>query len=281
LLQFGLEWSEVSHVLGKGIENWGVGGSSPEIWEVSQKAASQSDLMIVGVSLFDMNEHHLSAFRAAIVPLGQTIRDLWDSGADWQFARRVLGQYPWVYVRRAFPTAGNADAVLVGVRAAIRAKLAGAGAAEDEETAMFLPREPVLQFGKSTARVGDWPAARLVRRLDLLRAENGGKHAFDGPKRLALHRMLLRAAEHGRVIIVVLPVSPPYVDEFVTAAVTSDFDRAISEAGALVPGTVVVRLDRVPGLSTSDHFSDLVHLNSAGREVATMAFLSKLEENSQ
>jgi len=276
LLQFGLEWSDISAELGLGIENWGVAGSSPEIWEQSQQVAINTALTIIGVSLYDLNEYHLSAGRAAIVPFSQTVRDLWASGADWQFARRVLNQYSLTYVRRIFPTVGDSDAVLVGLRAKVREKLALAGAAEDKETALFLPSQPVLEFGESTAKVSDWPSARLMRRLALLSAENGGRHAFNGPKELALHRMLLRARNQGRVIVVVLPVTQAYLDQFGTPDVLRRFENSIAQAQELVPDAHIIRLDRVPGMTSHEYFSDLVHLNSAGRRLATAIFLKHI-----
>jgi hypothetical protein len=281
LLQFGLSWSEISASLGQGIENWGVGGSSPEIWETSQQAVTNTNLMIVGVSIYDLNEYHLSAFRASFVPLPQTVRDLWDSGAEWQFSRRVLSQYPLLYLRRLFPTAGDSDKVLVGVRTKVRERLGLDSAAEDREMALILPKNPILEFGESTARVSDWTSARVRRRVATLAAENGGQHAFDGPKRLALHRMLLRARSRGRVIIVVLPVSQAYVDEFETPDVVNRFEHALAEATALGEDAQVIRLDRVSGLSSHEYFADLVHLNSAGRRIATAAFLKQLPDRSE
>jgi hypothetical protein len=281
LLQFDLSWGEVSASLGQGIENWGIAGSSPEMWEISQRVATNANLMIIGVSLYDLNEHHVSPFRAAFVPLAQTIRDLWDSGADWQFSRRLLGQYQLRYVRKLFPTAGDSDAVLVGLRTKMREKFSLASAAQDRETALFLPSEPILEFGELTIRVSDWPTARLFRRLALLRAESGGRHAFDGPKRLAFHRMLRRAQRQGRVIVVVLPVAQAYVDAFVTPDVVNGFEQALTEAFRIVPEARVIRLDQVPSLTSHDYYTDLVHLNGAGRRIATAAFLSKLQDRSQ
>jgi hypothetical protein len=281
LLEFDLSWGEVSAFLGQGIEKWGVAGSSPDIWEISQRVATNANLMIIGVSVYDLNELHLSAVRARIVPLAQTIRDLWDSGADWQFSRRLLGQYQLRHVRRLFPTAGDSDAVLVGLRTKVRERLNLASAAQDREGALFLPSEPVLEFGKLTARVSDWPAARLLRRLALLSAENGGRHAFNGPKRLAFHRMLRRAQQQGRVIVVVLPVAQAYVDTFLTPDVVNRFEQALTEAFRIVPEARVIRLDQVQSLTSHDYSFDLVHLNSAGRRIATAAFLSKLQERSE
>src|SRR5215471_1750198 len=37
LLVSALSWSEVSEGLGQGLETWGIGGSSPDVWEVWQE----------------------------------------------------------------------------------------------------------------------------------------------------------------------------------------------------------------------------------------------------
>jgi hypothetical protein len=245
---------------------------------LSQRVAVNTNLMIIGVSVFDLNEHHLAEARSVVVPLSQTVQDLWGARADWQLSRRLLSQYPLTYLRQVFPTLGNSDAVLVGLRSKARERLGLASAAEDRETALFLPSKPVLEFGESTARVSDWTPGRIQRRLALVRAENGGTHAFAGPKRLALHRMLRRALEKGGVIVVVLPVSQAYVNEFLTPNVVSSFERVLIEETGDVPGVHVIRLDRVPHLTSHDYFMDLVHLNSAGRRLATDAFLSQLQD---
>jgi hypothetical protein len=273
LLQFALSWPEISETLGKGIENWGVGGSSPEIWEVSQREATNTNLMIIGVSAYDLNEYHLAAARANIVPLTQTLRDLRVSRASWQFSRRLLSQYPMAYVRLLFPTAGNSDAVLVGVRRVARERLGLSSAAEDRANALVLPSKPVLDFGESLEKLSDWDQGKTLRRLSALRVENQGRHAFNGPKQLAFRRMLTRARQQGRVLIVVLPVASSYTREFLTPEVIRDFESALSDAHQSAPEAVVVRLDRVPALSSSEYFSDFVHLNSAGRAIATEAFI--------
>jgi hypothetical protein len=85
--------------------------------------------------------------------------------------------------------------------------------------------------------------------------------------------MLTRARQQGRVLIVVLPVASSYTREFLTPEVIRDFESALSDAHQSAPEAVVVRLDRVPALSSSEYFSDFVHLNSAGRAIATEAFI--------
>ena len=94
LLQFGLAWPEVSETLDQGIESWGMAASTPSEWEVFQNLASNTNLMIIGVDVYDLNEYHLCEGHASVVPLAQTILDLWQSSTDWQFSKRLLSQYP-------------------------------------------------------------------------------------------------------------------------------------------------------------------------------------------
>ena len=277
LLQFGLAWPEISKVLGQGMENWGVGGSSPSEWEMSQKLAANSDLMIIGISVYDLNEFHLANARANIVPLIQTVQDLWQSGMDRKFSKRLLSQYPLAYLRELFPTAGNADSVLVGLRRKLPARLRSASAAADRANAMVLPQEAVLEFGGSTEKLSDWPVAKTLRRFALIRSETLGQHAFNGPKQLALRRMLQTAQARGRSIVVVLPVAPLYTREFVSPDVDQKFEASLAEMQREFPNAQLVRLDRNPDLKSDEYFSDPVHLNGAGRDIATAAFLKDLK----
>jgi hypothetical protein len=277
LLQFGLAWPEISTALGQGMENWGIGGSSPSEWEMSQPLATNANLMIIGVSVYDLNEYHLSNFRANIVPLTQTIQDLWRSGINRQFAKRLVSQYPLAYMRALFPTAGNSDAVLVGLRRKIPANLRATAAAEDRANAMVVPKDAVMEFGASTEKLSDWPQAKTLRRLALMRSETQGVHVFTGPKQLALHRMLQRAQAGGRNIVVVLPVSPLYVHEFLTPEVTRQFEASLAEVQKNFPAAQIVRLDQLPALQSDEFFSDPVHLNGAGRDLATAAFLEAVK----
>jgi hypothetical protein len=279
VVQFGLSWPEISEALGQGIENWGLGGSTPTEWEVSQSLATNTNLMIIGVSLHDLNEHFLCDSHANVVSITQTIRDIWESKADWQFSRRVLSQYPLAYLRILFPTAGKSDAILVGLRRKLR-ELAGLSpSAEDKGNFLVLPSKPVLDFGAATEKLSDWPADKTLRRLDLLRGEIHGSHWLYGPKHLAFLRMLDRAQQRGHVIVVVAPVATMYVHKFVTPDVTRSFEDALTEAQHAAPRALFVRLDQLPALNSDQYFSDFVHLNGAGRQIATAAFLEELRKD--
>jgi hypothetical protein len=280
LLQFGLSWPEISKILGQGMENWGVGGSSPSEWEVSQLAATNVNLMIIGVSIYDLNEYHLGNSRANIAPLAQTIADLWYSGSSWNFSKRLLSQYPLAYLREIFPTAGNADAVLVGLRRKLPTGLRSSAAAEDRANSLVVPKDAVMEFGGSTDKMSTWPAAKLLRRMALMRSETQGQHAFNGPKQLAFRRMLAREQEHGGNVVVVLPVSPTYAKEFLTPEIQQQFEQSLAEVRRQFPQARFVRLDQVAALESDEFYSDPVHLNGAGRDVATGAFLKTLNLSS-
>lgn len=279
LLVSGLSWPEVSESLGQGIENWTVAGSSPEIWEAFQQQRRTSNTTIIGVSAYDLNEMRLTPDRATYVPVTETVRDLWASRAKPGLRRRILGQYAIIYVRVLYPLAGDADKVLAGIRSKAAEQLGLQGKLEEHE-GVFLEQKGVLGVGESPTTLSDWSSARVLRRLAALRAENRGSHQFfDGPKSYAFHRVLLRAQQQGRVIVVVLPVSKAYTEEFLDKNTLAEFERELNEAMAIVPVATLVRLDRVPNISDSRYFADLVHLNSLGRRVLTPAFLKQMADS--
>jgi hypothetical protein len=279
VVQFGLSWPEISNALGQGIENWGLGGSTPSEWEVSQSLATNTDLTIIGLSLHDLNEHFLCDFRANIVPITQAIQDLRQSKADWQFSKRLLSQYPLAYLRILFPTAEKSDAVLVGLRRKARELMGSSPSAEEKAGFLVLPSGSVLNFADAIEKVSDWPKDKALRRLDLLRNKIQGLHWFDGPKHLAFLRMLERAQRRGRVIVVVVPVAPMYADKFLTPEVNRSFEKSLADGYRVAPDALFVRLDQLSALNSNEYFSDFVHLNGAGKRIATEAFLRELHQN--
>jgi len=277
LMVAALSWSEVSQAFGQGIETWSVAGSSPDIWEQWQQQRTRSTTTIIGVSVFDLNEMHVAPDRANIVPISQTIKDLWASHADSALWHRVLTQYALRSAQTFFPTAGNSDRALVGLRKKVAGLLGLDASLAQHEGVVVEPSPPALLAGETTASVADWSSGRLLRRIAALRAENRGQHEFfRGPKHMAFLRMLLRARQRGKVIVVVLPVAREYNDAFIDQRTSPNFERDIEEAAAVVPDATLVRLDRVPGISDSSHFQDLAHMNSLGRRVATQAFLAEV-----
>jgi hypothetical protein len=142
---------------------------------------------------------------------------------------------------------------------------------------LVLPSQAVLDFGESIERVSDWSRSKTLRRLALLRSHIQGKHVFNGPKYLAFQRMLQKAHRQGRVFVVVMPIAPAYVREFVTTEVARDFENSLAHALHDSPEAVVFRLDQLAALRSDEYYTDLVHLNSAGRRLATEAFLMELK----
>jgi hypothetical protein len=272
-----ISWDLVSTQLDQRICGWGVAGSSPWEWERFQRKIRQDPLTIIVVSPYDLNEEFLSDFHANVVSAADTIRDLWHSGADWPFALRVLSQYPLMYTRIFFPTAGRAYGVIGGLHDKLD-KMLGSFAADNSEAG------PTLAFGKESQvkeykrqRISDWSPSQLLRRLAAMRSACHGEQSFAGPKKLAFLRMLHEGQEQGRVIVVVLPVSPAYVTEFLDPKDTLRFETELADARQAVPQAQWVRLDRLPELNSNDNFWDLVHMNPDGQQIATRAFLSWLK----
>jgi hypothetical protein len=271
----GIDWGRVSAQFDEGMLGWGVAGSSPWEWEAYQAKTDQVNLTFLVASIYDLNEQFLCDFHADVVPLARTVNDLRGSHAGWHFSKRVLSQYAVKYVRLLFPTVGRADGVMTGLRDHLRDLLKSRIAIEAESgpTMATGKAAETKEYKKGTIR--DWDAARMLRRLASMRAACQGSQVFDGPKNLAFNRMLLSAQQQGRVVVLILPVSPAYKREFVTPEVTGRFERALSEAQRQAPQASWVRLDNLAELNSNDYFWDLVHMNLSGQGIATKAFLTQ------
>jgi hypothetical protein len=281
VVQFGLGWPEISEALGQGIIGCTLLGSSPAEWESALSLVNKANPVIIGVSISDLNESYLCEFRANFVPIMQTMRDLRQAHSDWQFSKRVLSQYPLTYLRILFPTVGKSDRVLVGARRKLLDLAGLPPTAHDQANFLVLPKGGVLKFGYSTVKLSALPANQVLRRLAGLRNEIHGVHRFDGPKKLAFFRMLDRAQQWGRVIVVIMPVAPMYSREFVTTEVAGSFENVLAEARRAAPHARFVRLDQLPALNSDDYYTDFVHMNGAGRQIATEAFLKQLGTDSR
>jgi len=279
LLVSGLSWPQVSDSLGQGVENWTVAGSSPEVWEVFQQQPRASNLTIIGISVYDLNEMRLTPERANFVPFGSTVADLWSSRTNSDLRHRILNQYAISYVRVLYPLAGDGDKVLNGLRTKAADLLGQKGSLQERE-GIVVEKKGVLDVQDTSTSLGDWSSARVLRRLEALRAENHGIHEFSaGPKSRAFRRVLLRAQQQGRVIVVVLPVSRYYADAFLNQNSISVFEQSLRQEMVSAPQATLVRLDQVPGISDNRYFFDLVHLNSSGRQMATRLFLQEVNKN--
>jgi hypothetical protein len=269
----GIDWGQIGEVLGGAIESWATPGSSPSEWELMHDRSSRVARTFVAATAYDLNEYFLCDFRAEIVPLNWAIRDLWRCGADWQFSRRILSQYPTMLIRKLFPTVGRSDGVMVGVRAKLQKAL---GRSVDAGEA---PKFAGSGKSDDTGRVSNWTPARLQRRLLLMRAAFRGTHSFTGPKRMALLRLLRRAETQGHVVLVVLPLPPVYRQAFTPPAAMQEFERALADLQRLCQRLQVIRLDQVPALDHNEYYSDLVHMNIYGQEIATETLLSRIKEH--
>src|SRR5438094_3379770 len=75
-----------------------------------------------------------------------------------------------------------------------------------------------------TQKISQWSQGRLLQRLVKMKSACFGRQSFDGPKKLALLRILQQADRRGDIIVVVLPVSPAYEKELLTPDATRAFE---------------------------------------------------------
>ena len=272
LARDGLSWQQIASRLNHRIEGWGLAGSSPSEWERFQYLETHTSLTILVVSLYDLNEYFISDYRAQVVPLTETIEDLWETNLDWPFHKRVLSMYPLTYLRALFPTAGRSSGVIRGIREKTATYIKPLGPMEVEGTPAF----SFSDFNKE--KITDWSQGMMLRRLAAMRIACQGRHVFNGPKRLALLRMLNRAQHQGSVVVVVLPVSSAYSEELIASEVQQQFEEGLAEVQHSVERVHWVRLDQLKGLSLNEYFQDLVHMNSYGQKIATEALLDRLRE---
>ncbi len=268
---YGLDWRTVAKRLSRPVRSLTTPAASPCELEQLLKDAPPTDLTVIGISLTDLNEDYISDFRADVVPLNQTARDLWNSHCDRALSRRMLGLYPLRFARLLYPTAGRAVGVLVGLRAKLQKLSARARAAA---------ADPLPVMGASsefpTNRLADWSTGRLLRNEEVLRAGCNNRHTYQGPKRLALERLLHAAGAHGRVLVVVMPLSPTYEHDMLDATARQSFEAELEEMLRCEPKAHCVRIDQIPELHSGDYFWDLCHLNLAGQRIATPVLLEHL-----
>jgi hypothetical protein len=270
----GINWNVVATHLGTSIGRWPTPGSTPSEWEQFQRRSGDVRRSFVVFSAADLNEQALCDFRAEIVPLSQTLFDLWHLGGGSAYGKKVLSQYPVSALRMAFPTVGRSDGVLTGVRDYLSTLMQRNRAGITREAVAFDPNGDAVP----DERVSDWTPGRRERRMVLERAACGSRHEFTALKRAALERLLGKAREQGPTTAVVLPVSPYYQNEFLDTAVSREFEEAVAGLQRGSPGVRWIRLDRLGVLHNNDMFSDFVHMNRVGQRYATQAFLAELGE---
>jgi len=268
-----LDWNQVSALGGGGIENWAIAGSSPCEWEMMQNRSPNDARTFIVVTPVDLNDYFLCDFRAELVPFFKTVQELRESGADWAFSERTLKQYPLYFVRLLFPTAGRSDGVMVGFRRDLERMIGRARPADIDRVALFGGTGP----NTNTDRLTNLDSARIQRRLSVMEAGCEHKQWYGGPKKCALLRLAQNARAHGKVILVVLPLSPLLQKRFMTAEAYREFEQCLADMEASCAGMPVIRMDHLPELNHDDLFWDFVHLNMYGQQIATKEFIKAVK----
>ena len=269
---FGVSFPAVAKAWAHPLVTRGVGGCSPCELEPLALEVPEAMRTIIGVSIFDLNESSLCDARPALVPIQQTVRDLVASRTDWPAAKRVVWSYPLPWLQKAFPVAGHSSTVIVALRDKAGALLKRPASAEPEAKLSFKTDEDTIRPEK----LSDWDPGRVARNLSQLRAAGLARGRFDGPKALALGRILGRTAAQEPPVMIVFPVSPPYRAAFGGPALAAEFEQALARARAHRPDLVLIRLDQEPALQPAEVFWDLVHLNDDGRGFATRLVIDRL-----
>lgn len=262
---FGVSWRKISASLQRPIVTRSVGGASPCELEPLLREVPEAGRLMLGVSIFDLNENNLSDARAPLVPFAQTWNDLRATHTDWTASKRILWMYPLPWLQHVFPLAGRSSAVMVNAREKVRALRPRPPAAEPESRLAFKTDED----SGHPEKLSDWDRGRVARNVSQLAASAFAQGRFSGPKSQALARILARAPRTEPTLLLVLPVSPPYREAFAHPAAQAAFEQAIAEAQSSDPKLRVLRLDQHPALQSAEVFWDLVHLNDDGRRIAT------------
>lgn len=273
----GISWSRVAARIEQRIGGWGVAGASPYEMELLQRRMPEATWTFIVISAYDMNEASLSDFRADVVPAGHALRELVATRASWPYSKRVMTQYFVCWLRKLFPTIGRSRGVMGELRTRIGALL-GRKPAESEAGPALALGEGIPEKSYKQARVGDWPEATVIRKVEAMRTAFLNEQSFDGVKKRALQRMIQQGHQQGRVAVVVLPVSPIYAQKFLTGTTGKEFEQSLSELRQSVPQALWVRLDQSTALASNDYFWDLVHMNPDGQALATEELLTALRQ---
>jgi len=279
LADYGISWEQISAQLDLAIKVWGIAAASPYEEEQFQKQVPEARTTFIVVSAYDLDEAMICDFRAAIVPLGQTIQTLRTIHADWKEAKIALSQYPMTWLRTLFPTLGRSRGVMGKLREEVVRMVKRSSASSGTEAGL------TLDFGKEKGRdtyklqrVSDWSNSQTVAKLVATRAGFQGEHGFNGPKNIAFGRMLQYGVQRGRTIIIVLPVSAAYSKEFISPKLAQEFEASLADAQHRAPRAEWLRLDQLPGLAADENFCDTVHMNEFGKQIATQAFQAWLKQ---
>lgn len=279
LSDYGINWNTIASQTHTEILAWGVAAGSPYEFEQFQKKVPEAQTTYIVISAYDMDEANISDFRAALVPLSETINSLMAIHASWSYSKRAISEYPMTWFRILFPTLGRSR----GIMGRLHEKIHGlfTHKVDPPET----EAGPVLEVGKEKVvdsyrlqKISDWSKSELIGKLAAMRASFQGRDSFNGQKFQAFLRMLQFGCNRGPTIVVVMPVSSSYSRELITADLAHQFESAISMAQNRYPKVEWLRLDQVPGLGKDDNFCDLVHMNAYGRKTTTETFQAWLAQ---
>jgi hypothetical protein len=272
LAYFAISVSNISAQLDSPVQSYWVASASTSELEMLAAAGPRFDTTILAVSLYDQNERILCEYRSQIVPLRRMLHDLWVTRSDWSFAKRVIAQYPMKYLRRLFPAAGRSLVVMISIKAKLlewRDRIVG----REPRVAASSEVDFDAEFSQA---ITDWQPSHLLEQITILRGLCQNRHAYDGPKHEALRRFVSGASRTGRVVVIVLPVSPEYRRALVTERAELQFEASLKAARDVAPGALWVRVDQLPELNSNQFFQDLAHMNSRGRKIATQAVCDAL-----
>lgn len=279
LSDYGLDWNVIAAQTQTQILAWGVAGGSPYEFEQFQKKVPQARTTYIVVSAYDMDEANVSDFRAALVPLSDTIESLREMHAGWSYSKRAISQYPMTWLRILFPTLGRSRGVMGRIHEKIQMLLHHSAAPSETEAG------PILDVSKEKVadnyriqRIEDWSKSEMLSKVAAMRASLQGSGAFDGQKLQAFLRMLQYGCQRGSTIVVVMPVSASYSMAFVSPELEAQFETTMNDAQRQYPQAKWLRLDQVPGLNSDQNFCDLVHMNVYGRQTATEKFQAWLKQ---
>lgn len=271
---YGIAWQDVADAINAEVVGNAVPGASVREMEVFFRQHPEASRTFIGISAYDINEHHISNYRAQVVPFREEVANLWEVRADWTHTKKVLSQYPMEYVRAVFPTAGQYGAVMVRLREILRTIF------HTQVQAQKPPSEGAVitdRGNSETSKISDWDPAHLQRSIVDISSHGGGNFEFHSTKRQSLFRFLHKGSAQGKAVVLVMPESPVYNAEFMTDEIRRRFEELLVEAQKEAPEVVWVRIDQVPELNSNQYYWDLVHMNAYGQAIATKVLLAKLE----
>ncbi len=279
LADYGIDWERIAAQTDTEIKAWGIAAGSPYEWEQFQKKVPEARTTYIVVSAYDMDEANVCDFRAALVPLSDTIETLRAIHADWQYSKRALSQYPMTWLRTLFPTLGRSRGVMGRLHENVAKLVRPSAGSFGTEVG------PTLEVGKEKVvdsyrlqKVSDWSESQIIGKLAAESAALQGSRSFNGPKNLAFERMLQYGCQRGPTIVIVMPVSRSYSKEFMSAELVQEFEAAIADAHRHTPRVEWLRLDQLAGFDSDQNFCDLVHMNVLGQKIATEAFQAWLKQ---